>query len=335
MTSSESVLTQFILMLITFIVLFYICCFMIKGKFPFTKISKTYTDIKSVIRYGLRTVFLVLFAIIVTAISYHLIKLSFPNLADFKNEESATLFIMIFAIMIASLNWNALLSFGKFLEELTLYFSLKKNNIKNNLHHALANSDEQAIIENHKLISQTDTKINLSNDEILVLTATLSKKGCHEDVKKILGQYLYKEQSFLGKILMSNPNAIEHSVEGLDRSFSPSESFKHKLRNYEKTAINISKFLIVVFVIQIVFLMFLSMFNISSAISSIVPIFINLLVIIFIFMKDTKLKKIYKQEIVFNNLSTSKVKIKRPFIDNILLGISLCMLFINAFELLI
>ncbi|HDC9329410.1 hypothetical protein APV47_12780 [Staphylococcus aureus] len=335
MTSSESVLTQFILMLITFIVLFYICCFMIKRKFPFTKISKTYTDIKSVIRYGLRTVFLVLFAIIVTAISYHLFKLSLPNLSDFKNDEVGTLFIMVFAIMITSLNWNALLSFGKFLEELTLYFSLKKNNIKNNLHHALANRDEQAIIENHKLISQADTKINLSNDEILVLTATLSKKGYHEDVKKILDQYLYKKQSFLSKILMSNPNAAEHSVEGLDRSFSPSESFKHKLRSYEKIAINISKLLIVVFVIQIVFLMFCNMFNISSAISSIVPIFINLLVIVFIIMKHVKLKKIYIKEIVFNNLSTSKVKIRRPFIDNILLGISLCMLFINIFELLI
>lgn len=111
------------------------------------------------------------------------------------------------------------------------------------------------------------------------------------------------------------------------------KSINNKLRNYEHKAINISKVIIVVFVIQILYLLFSEVFYISSAIKYIVPIFTNLIVIIFIFMKHAKLKRIYIQEIEFNNLSSSKIKVKRPFMDNILLGLSVFMIIHNCIEL--
>lgn len=333
MMSTESALNQMILVVITMLVIY--CCFLIflKHRFPFNYETKTYANLKIVLNYAAQWIANTLVAITATAISYHTVKSSFPNVSDFKNEDIAALFIIMLGILICSLNLRALLKFAQFLNHLVLYISLKKNNISNNLKHAIANKDEQAIIENHKLIIQTDIHLKFSQDEIVVLTATLSKYGYHEDVKIILNQYLNKKQSLISKFFMNNTNVVEHSVEGLDSSFNPSESFRHKLRNYEHKAINISKVIIVVFVIQILYLLFSDVFYISSAIKYIVPIFTNLIVIIFIFMKHAKLKRIYLKEIEFNNLSSSKIKVKRPFMDNILLGLSVFMIIHNCIEL--
>lgn len=326
MMSTESALNQMILIVITMLTIY--CCFLIflKHRFPFNYETKTYANLKIVLDYAAQWIANMLVAITATAISYHTVKSSFPNISDFQNEGTATLFIIMIGILICSLNLRSLLKFAQFLNHLVLYISLKKNNISNNLKHAIANKDEEAIIENHKLIIQADIHIKLSQDEIVVLTATLSKYGYHEDVKIILNQYLNKKQSLISKLFMNNTNVVEHSVEGLDSSFNPSESFRHKLRNYEHKAINISKVIIVVFVIQILYLLFSDVFYISSAIKYIVPIITNLIVIIFIFMKHTKLKRIYIKEFEFNNLSSSKIKVKRPFMDNILLGLSVFMI---------
>ena len=69
------------------------------------------------------------------------------KISDFKNEEIGAVFIIMLSIMIIGLSWKAILLFGRFLNYLFLYFSLKKNNISNNLKHALANRNEKAIIE--------------------------------------------------------------------------------------------------------------------------------------------------------------------------------------------
>ncbi|MCD8845191.1 hypothetical protein [Staphylococcus gallinarum] len=334
MMSTESALNQMILSVITMSTIYCVIHIFLKHRFPFNYETKTYANLRIVLNYAGQWIANTLVAITATAICYHTIKSSFPEISDFNNEGTATLFIFMIGILICSLNLRALLKFAEFLNQLVLYISLKKNNISNNLKHAIANKDKQAIIENHKLIIQTDTHMKLSKDEIVVLTATLSKYGYHENVKLILDQYLNKEHSLISKFFMNNTNAVEHSVEGLDSSFNPSESFRHKLRNYEHKAINISKVLIVVFVIQILYLLFSNMFYISSTIKYIVPIFTNLIVIIFIFMKHVKLKKLYKKEIGSKNLSTNKIKIRKPLIDNILLGLSVFMIIDNGIGLI-
>ena len=335
MISTELALNQIILTAIMIIIIYYIFYFMLKRRLPFAYRTKSYANLRLVLKYGGRFVANTLVALTATAISYHTIKSSFSNVSDFKNEEVAALFIIMLGIMIVGLNGRAILIFGQFLNHLVLYLSLKKNNISNNLKHAIANKDEQAIIENHKLIKQTNMKVNLSNEETIVLTACLSKHGFNEDVKQMLAPIFHKEQSLINSILMSNTGIIEHSAKGLDNSFNPSETFKHKLKSYEKEAINISNILIVVVGIQIFIFTFSHMLNISIAIKSILILFINLLVIFLILVKHAKLKKIYKKELGFTNLSAHKIKIRKPLLDNILLGLSVVLIIIRFVELIL
>lgn len=335
MMSTESALNQMILIVITMLAIY--CCFLIflKRRFPFNYETKTYANLRIVLDYAAQWIANMLVAITATAISYHTVKSSFPNISDFQNEGTATLFIIMIGLLICSLNLRALLKFAQFLNHLVLYISLKKNNISNNLKHAIANKDEEAIIENHKLIIQTDIHMKLSQDEIVVLTATLSKYGYHEDVKIILNQYLNKKQSLISKFFMNNTNVVEHSVEGLDSPVNPSESFRYRLKGYEKKALNISKILIVLFVIQIFIFIFSDTLNISIATKSIFVLFINILAIVFILMKHAKLKKLYKKELGSTNLSSNKIKIRKPLIDNILLGLSVFMIIIRCVDLIL
>ncbi|HCY6785922.1 TPA: hypothetical protein O1284_002760 [Staphylococcus aureus] len=335
MMSTESVLNQMILTAITIIVTYYVFYFMLKLRLPFTYRTKTYANLSLVLKYGGQFVANTLVAITATAISYYTIKTSFSKISDFKNEEVATLFIIMLGIMIVGLNWRAILMFGRFLNHLCLYISLKKNNVSNNLRHAIANKNEQAIIENYKLIKKTDIKVNLSKEETIVLTACLSKHGFNEDIKQMLAPVFYKEQSLMNSFLTRNTDIIEHNVKGLDNSFKPSEAFKYKLKSYEKKAINISYIFIIVFGIQLFFLVFSDMLNISIAIKSMLVLFINLLVIILILVKHSKLKNIYKKEIEYNNLSVHNIKIRKPLVDNILLGLSVFMIIIRCIELIV
>lgn len=335
MMSTESTLNSLILTAILLITIYCGFYFMLKLRLPFTYKTKSYANLRVVLNYGGQWIANTLVAITATAISYHTIKTSFPNLSDFQNERTATLFIIMLAILIFSLNFRAILKFVQFSNHVVLYISLKKNNISNNLKHAIANKNEQAIIENYKLIKQTDIKVNLSKEETIVLTACLSKHGFNEDIKQMLAPVFYKEQSLMNSFLTRNTDIIEHNVKGLDNSFKPSEAFKYKLKSYEKKAINISYIFIIVFGIQLFFLVFSDMLNISMAIKSMLVLFINLLVIILILVKHSKLKNIYKKEIEYNNLSVHNIKIRKPLVDNILLGLSVFMIIIRCIELIV
>ncbi|ORI00170.1 hypothetical protein B5723_14945 [Mammaliicoccus sciuri] len=320
-----------------FLVIFLICLsihVIIMRKIPFIKVNNDYISFWNLLYYVLQFLSSTLIAIILTIFIYYAFETSRINIADTKSE-MVYLMLLIIGAFIVSLWINMLTTGVNFIYKLIFYIKLRRNTISNNLRHSIKNKDEQAIIENHKLIKQTDMKVNLSKEETIVLIACLSKHGFNEDVKQMLTPTFYKEQSLMNSFLTSNTEIIEHNVKGLDNSFKPSESFIYKLKSYKKKAIYISYIFIIVFGIQLFFLIFSDMMNISSAIKSMVLIFINLLVIILILLKHSKLKNIYKKEIVYNNLVSNNLKIRKPLVDNILLGLSVSMIIIRCIKLII
>ncbi|MGW7813687.1 hypothetical protein ACWEUB_12755 [Staphylococcus xylosus] len=333
MMSTESTLNNMILTAIMLITIYYICYFMLKQRLPFTYRTKSYANLRVVLNYGLQWIANTLVAITATAISYHTIKYSFPNLSDFKNEGTATLFIIMLAILIFSLNFRAILKFAQFLNHVVLYISLKKNNISNNLKHAIANKDEQGIIENHKLIKQTDMKVNLSNEETIILTACLSKHGFNEDVKQMLQPIFYKEQSFLNKFFTTNTNMVEYTVNGIDEDFVTRDTFKHKIKQFNNITNITSYIMSVLFIIQFVIVTFGDALYIPNTIKMIFVILTSVLIISIILIKHRKIKEIYRKELEIVNLPNNHMKIKKPILESILLGLSVMIIIITFIDI--
>lgn len=326
MMNTETALTHMILFFTSLIVMFYVLRSILIQRLPFTYDTDSYVKLKNVIKCGTQWIANTLVAFTVTGISYHTIKTSFPKISDFKNEEIGAVFIIMLSIMIIGLSWKAILLFGRFLNYLFLYFSLKKNNISNNLKHALANRNEKAIIENYKLLIQTDEIVNISSDEMLILSACLSKYGYNDDVKELLEHKLYKKQSLLNKFFSTNTHMIEYNVKGLPKDFVPRSTFKHKKKRFENITTIISYIMTIMFVVQFVITTFSEAFHIPNTLMLIFVALTSIIIIALILIKYKKFKKIYIKELEVANLTNNHIKISKPIVENILLGLSVFMI---------
>ncbi|WP_436949332.1 hypothetical protein [Staphylococcus shinii] len=310
------------------VVLFVICLavnIIIMRKIPFLKINNDYVGIIDLIRYVLKFLSTTIFAIILTIFIYSSFSTSTINVADIKNEVTFLVLLMVGAFIVV-LWFNTIITGANFIYKLIYYIKLRRNTISNNLRHAIAKKDDQSILKNYNLINQTDEIIKLSKNEISILTACLSKHGYNEDVKELLITNLYKKQSVLSKMFTTNSALVEYNIQSNDDIFVPSNTMKHKLKHFENITTIISIVMTVVFFLQFIIVTFSETFHIPNNIMLVFVILTSVFIIGLILIKHEKIKKLYRKELAIANLPSDHIKVRKPIIDNILLGISAFMI---------
>lgn len=301
-------------------------------KIPFIKVSNDYVNFRDLLFYVLKFLGSALIGITLTIFIYYAFGTSRINIADTKSDMVFLIFLIINAFIV-SLWINMITTCVNFIYKLIFYIKLKRNTISNNLRHAIFNKDEQAIIENHKLIKQTDMIVNLSKEETIVLTACLSKHGFNEDVKQMLQPIFYKEQSLLNKFFTTNTDMVEYTVKEIDENFVPRDTFKHKIKQFNNITNITSYIMTVAFIIQFLIVTLGDGLYISNTMKMIFVILTSVLIISMILMKHRKIKEIYRKELEIANLSNSYIKIKKPILESILLGVSLLITIITFIDI--
>ncbi|MFG1577814.1 hypothetical protein ACDT18_13775, partial [Staphylococcus aureus] len=188
------------------------------------------------------------------------------------------------------------------------------------LRHAIANKEQSEIIKYHKLMKQTNEKIDLSLDEILTLMACLMNAGYNEDVRDILSPKLQQKHSLFQRYMTSNPEIAEYDIKGIDNSIKKSDTFKHKLSIFEEKSQKIASLIAIILVVQFIIILLYSMGFVSNAFKSVFVMSLSILVTSTIIIKYKKLKDIYRRE--FDKV---KINLKPAPLDRLQLVLSVVM----------
>ena len=320
MSIYENMLYQMTLTILLIYSIFFISYKLIQ--LPKQKYGSMYVNIKTIIIGGIVTSVKLILAFVITGIIFHAFKetkLNFPTQQD-SNDVLIYLIFITFALIISALTINTLKSIYHFLDKLIFYISLRKNTVSNKLRHAIANKNQSEMVKYHKLMKQSNEKINLSIDEILTLMASLMYAGYNEDVKEILTPKLRQKQSIFQRYMRNNPEMAEYEIKGIDNSTVKSETFKHKLSIFEEKAQKIAILIMFVTIIQFIIILLSSMGLVSNILKSILVIALSIFVIATLIIKHRKLKHIYGRE-----FDKDKINLKPAPLDRLQLGLSVVM----------
>lgn len=299
--------------------------FMLTYKFmillPHNKHYSKYVNIKMIIKNGIVTILKVMITIITTGVICYTLETTKVNLpVQNSNDHLLDLIFMTFALIISTLTVGSIKSMYRFFKILVAYILLRKNNVSNNLRHAIANKNQSEVVKYYKLVKQTNEKIDLSIDEILTLMACLMYAGYNEDVKQILTPKLRQKQSIFQRYLNSNPEMAEYKVKGIDNSIEKSETFKYKLSIFEEKSQKIAVTIMFVTILQFIIILLSSMGLVSNMFESFLLMAVSIFVISTIIIKYRKLKYIYRHE-----FDKEKISLKLASLDKIQLGLSVVM----------
>ncbi|HBM8065493.1 TPA: hypothetical protein RQS77_002587 [Staphylococcus aureus] len=316
----ENILYQ---MILTILLIYCIFFFSYKAMLlPKKKCSSIYVNIKAVIIDGILTSVKLILTFVITGIIFHAFKetkLNFPTQED-SNDLLLYMIFITFAVIISALTVISFKSIYRFFNKLILYISLRKNTVSNNLRHAIANKEQSEIIKYHKLIKQTNEKIDLSLDEILTLMACLMNAGYNEDVRDILSPKLQQKHSLFQRYMTSNPEIAEYEIKGIDNSIKKSDTFKHKLSMFEEKSQKIASLIAIILVVQFIIILLSSMGFVSNVFKSIFVMSLSILVTSTIIIKYKKLKDIYRRE-----FDKDKINMKPAPLDKLQLVLSVVM----------
>lgn len=288
---------------------------------PHNKHYSKYVNIKMIIKNGIVTILKVMITIITTGVICYTLETTKVNLpVQNSNDHLLDLIFMTFALIISTLTVGSIKSMYRFFKILVDYILLRKNNVSNNLRHAIANKNQSEVVKYYKLVKQTNEKIDLSIDEILTLMASLMYAGYNEDVKQILTPKLRQKQSIFQRYLNSNPEMAEYKVKGIDNSIEKSETFKHKLSIFEEKSQKIAVTIMFVTILQFIIILLSSMGIVSNMFKSFLLMTVSIFVISTIIIKYRKLKYIYRHE-----FDKEKINLKLASLDKIQLGLSVVM----------
>lgn len=288
---------------------------------PHNKHYSKYVNIKMIIKNGIVTILKVMITIITTGVICYTLETTKVNLpVQNSNDHLLDLIFMTFALIISTLTVGSIKSMYRFFKILVAYILLRKNNVSNNLRHAIANKNQSEVVKYYKLVKQTNEKIDLSIDEILTLMASLMYAGYNEDVKQILTPKLRQKQSIFQRYLNSNPEMAEYKVKGIDNSIEKSETFKHKLSIFEEKSQKIAVTIMIVTILQFIIILLSSMGIVSNMFKSFLLMTVSIFVISTIIIKYRKLKYIYRHE-----FDKEKINLKLASLDKIQLGLSVVM----------
>lgn len=332
----ENVLTSLVFMFVVIYIIYYSIYGLLKGKIPFLSdmFSKYdgYVNISMLFKSGLWSIFKLIVAVLVTGIIYHSFKTTHIHLSKYESNDDLIwiiLFLLAFIIFELFLSWFK--SMNNFTNQFSIYISLRKNTLGNNLRHAIANKDQLEIVKYHKLIKQTNEKVNLSIDEILTLMASLMKAGIYEDVNQILVPQLQQKHSLFQRYMKSNPEMAEYKVNGIDNSIEKSETFKYKLSIFHEKSQKIATLIMIAFIVQFVVILLNSMGVVSNVFKSLFIMLLSIVVIATLVIKYVKLKNIYQKEF---NSEQNQINLKQAPLDRIQLGLTIVMFIIGVTSLI-
>ena len=334
MSIYENMLYQMILTILLIYCVFFISYKLIR--LPKQKYVSMYVNIKTIIIGGIVTSVKLILAFVITGIIFHAFKetkLNFPTQQD-SNDVLIYLIFITFALIISALTINTLKSIYHFLDKLIFYISLRKNTVSNKLRHAIANKNQSEMVKYHKLMKQSNEKINLSIDEILTLMASLMYAGYNEDVKEILTPKLRQKHSLFQRYMNSNPEIpeiAEYKVNGIDNSIEKSEAFKYKLSIFHEKSQKIATLIMIAFIVQFVVILLNSMGFVSNVFKSLFIMVLSIVVISTLVIKYVKLKNMYKKEF---NSEQNQINLKQAPLDRIQLGLTVVMFLIGVTSLI-
>lgn len=277
------------------------------------KHNDKYISAAFLIKYGILTLIATVVIPYLIVRGYGALKTSQIQISSYGNDELMIGLLLIAAVVTAACIVGVIKRIVTFLQYLYLYFKLQQDTIPNNLRHALFKKEYSSIISYYKLISRSNQSVRLSNEEILTLTAALSKAGLTEDVEMLLEKNLFKQTMFDNILPYSNISS--YSV--LDEDLTYNDKLKGTLKEH-------SKFYKVVYmqIIALAFVQLLMMIgqlffdNFTYSLSTILVIIIAALIICVIVIKYKKLKSIYESF----STSAKNIKVKKSMMDIILIS---------------
>ncbi|EVX44309.1 hypothetical protein U271_01871 [Staphylococcus aureus F70893] len=280
----------------------------------FFKRDTRYIPLKKLIKTVVLTALILVSGIWLLSQFYIAFNNSHISLKKLGDDSFITAIFLASAILVSIFIASMVLILIKTIKTLLAYTNLKKDNIPNNLRHALYKRNFEAIISNHKLLKMSDEKASLSDEEILQLSAVLSNAGMNEDVQELLKIKLFKENTFWDDIFSVFPNQQSYNIQCSSENIEYNDKLKTALQKHAK----VSKYVYISILIMAIFQSFIPIIQLITNTTPtnrerVTVLVIGIIIILAIIMKYIILKSIHQK-----SLNISDIKIKASAIDKII-----------------
>lgn len=246
---------------------------------------------------------------------YEALKTSQIQISSYGNDELMIGFLLIAAFVTAACIVAVIKRIITFLQYLYSYLKLKQDTLPNNLRHALFKKEYSSIISYYKLISRSNQSVSISNEEMLTLTAVLSKAGLSKDVEMLLEENLFKPTMF--DSILPSSNMSSYSVFGVDGELTYNDQLKNTLKEHSKHYKVVYMQIIALAFVQLLMIICQFFFdNYTYLLSTILVTIIAVSIVCVIVIKYKKLKSIYKSF----STNSKNIKIKKSMMDIILIS---------------
>lgn len=300
---------------------FYLMCF---TTFYFLRVfyrrslfkhNHKYISAVFLIKYGVLTLIATVVISYLILRGYEALKTSQLQISLYDNDKLMIGFLLIAAFVTAACIVGVIKRIVTFLQYLYSYLKLKQDTLPNNLRHALFKKEYSSIISYYKLISRSNQSVSISNEEMLTLTAALSKAGLSKDVEMLLEENLFKPTMF--DSILPSSNMSSYSVFGVDGELTYNDQLKNTLKEHSKHYKVVYMQIIALAFVQL--LMIISQFffdNYTYLLSTILVTIIAVSIVCVIVIKYKKLKSIYESF----STNSKNIKIKKSMMDIILIS---------------
>ncbi|MDF0332104.1 hypothetical protein O0M98_10080, partial [Staphylococcus pseudintermedius] len=280
----------------------------------FFKRDTRYVPLNRIVKLGMLNFLLLILGIWFLSQFYTALNQSHISLEELGDDSLITAIFLTSSILVSIVIICMFLTLIKTIKMLLTYINLKKDNIPNNLRHALYKGNFESIINNYKILVMSDEKVSLSNEEILQLSAVLSNAGMYEDVQAILKTKLFKKETFLNDIFSVFPNQPTYKLQCSSEDIEYNDELKTALQKHDKVFRYVYILMIIIAIFQIFISIMPLIINTSQITSGRIAILIIAVIINFVIvLKYRILKTIYQK-----SLNISDVKIKSSKIDKVI-----------------
>ncbi|WP_353420019.1 hypothetical protein PYH66_13525 (plasmid) [Staphylococcus delphini] len=298
---------------------FYLICFTIfyilRVFFKRSLFKHKYISASFLIKYGGLTLIATVVIPYLIISGYGALKTSQLQISSYANDKLMIGFLLIAAVVTAVCILGVIKRIVTFLYYLYLYFKLQQDTLPNNLRHAIFNKEYSSIVSYYKLISRSNQSVSISNEEMLTLTAALSKAGLSKDVEMLLEKNLFKQTMF--DSVSPSSNISNYSVLDVDDNLMYNDKLKNTLKEHSKHyKVVYMKIIALAFVQLLMMIGQLFFDNFTYLLSTILVIIIAVIIICLIVIKYKKLKSIYESF----STNSNNIKIKKSIMDIILIS---------------
>ncbi|MCT2553870.1 MULTISPECIES: hypothetical protein [Staphylococcus] len=280
----------------------------------FFKRDTRYISLNKLIKTGILTALVLVSGIGLLSQFYSALSNSHISLKKLGDDSLIIATFLASSILVTLLIIFIFLTSIKFIKILLAYITLKKDNLPNNLRHALYKKDFEAVINNYKLLIMYAEKVPPSDEERLQLSAVLSNAGMHEEAQKILSIKLIKKNTTWENILSVFPNQQSYNIQCSSENIEYNDKLKTALQKHAK----VSKYVYISILIMAIFQSFIPIIQLITNTTPtnrerVIVLVIGIIIILAIIMKYIILKSIHQK-----SLNISDIKIKASANDKII-----------------